>query len=195
MSLALAPERRQNQTALADYAYLERFGQRLRAARMRSGITQAAAARAVNTSTTSYVGWEQGLHAPRLRRIAQIASTLGCTLDELLVDEPAGKPVATVWLSAQTIRDVRAGGRAHALDVAERIARSLEPLIWEASTGRLPRNQDTPARARPRRSRPEVLAGRTAATEARTRARLSYMEGELTRIQAERITDPGGGAE
>lgn len=110
-----------------------------------------------------------------------MAAALDVPLGALLVDEPAGVCVAEVWLSARTIRDVRNGGRAHALEVAERIARSLEPLVWQASTGRLPRDQDTPARSKPRRSRTQVLAGFRAASDARTKARLAYMQGELER--------------
>ena len=66
----------------------------------------------------------------------------------------------------------------------------LEPLIWQASTGLLPRAQDTPARSKPRRSRLEVLAGIQAATEARTRARLAHVENEITEITAEPLDEP-----
>ncbi len=172
-----------------------RLGKRITEARLRSGITQRAVAKAVGVRIATVATWESGLHAPKHWRLAPIAATLGCTLDELLVDEPAGTPVATVWISAQTVRDVRAGGRAAALEVAERIARGLEPLVWQAATGRLPRQQDTPARSKPRRSRAQVLAGLEAAGAAARAARLSYMEGELTRIQAEPLDGPGGGAE
>jgi hypothetical protein len=129
--------------------------------------------------------WEQGLHAPKLWTVPKIAAALGCPIASLLVDEPVGACVAEVWISAQTIRDVRSGGRAAALDAAERIARQLEPLIWQASTGRLPREQDTPARSRPRRSRLQMLAAGKQATAARTAARLAAMETELQRIEAE----------
>ena len=55
---------------------------------------------------------------------------------------------------------------------------------------RLPRNQDAPARAKPRRTRAEVLTGVGAASEARTRARLAYLESELAEIRAEDIDEP-----
>ena len=97
--------------------------------------------------------------------------------------------VAEVWLSAETIRDIRHGGRAAALEAAERIARQLEPLIWQSRTGRLPRAQDTPARAKPRRSRAEVLAGVKAASDARTQARLRYLASEVDAISADPDAD------
>ncbi len=172
-----------------------RFATRLRTARTRAGITQRNAASSAGVTELSWRRWEQGLRAPKLWRVEKIASALGCTLAELLVDEPAGACVAEVWISAQTIRDVRSGGRAHALEVAERIGRGLEPLVWQAATGRLPRAQDTPARSKPRRSRAQVLAGLSAAQEASTRARLSYMEGALQRIEADRHAEGAGGGD
>ena len=69
-------------------------------------------------------------------------------------------------------------------DAAERLARQLEPLVWQTATGRLARAQDTPARAKPRRSRAEVLAGIETATETRTRVRLAHLESELAEITA-----------
>jgi hypothetical protein len=58
-------------------------------------------------------------------------------------------------------------------------------MVWKAASGRLPRHQNTPARSRPRRSRAKVLAGLKAASEARTKAKLAYMEGVLQRIEGE----------
>jgi hypothetical protein len=74
------------------------------------------------------------------------------------------------------------------------LARPLEPLIWQASTGRLPRDHDQAARSTPRRSCAQVLAGLKAANDARTAARLGYMQDELQRIEAERLAldaEPG----
>ncbi len=176
----------QSAPGLTRIAEQDRLGRRLTAARQRSGLTQRATAQSVGVTVTTLRSWELGLQAPRFTRFARLAAAYGCTLAELLVDEPAGHCVAEVWISAQTIRDVRAGGRAHALDVAERIGRQLEPLVWQAATGRLPRAQDTPARSKPRRSRAQVLAGLTAANKAATAARLAYARGELERIEADR---------
>ena len=96
----------------------------------------------------------------------------------LLAAAPVAVPVADVWLSVQTMADVRIGSRAAVLDAAERVARQLEPLLWQAATGRLSRAQDTPARSKPRRSRAQVLAGLKAGGEARTAARLAYTQGQ-----------------
>ncbi len=195
MSLTLHARPAQSTRAPANYAALQRFGERAINARIRSGLTQTAAARAVGVSRDTLRTWEQGLHAPKFWRIPAIAAAYGCTLAELLVDEPAGACVAEVWISAETIRDVRRGGRAAALEVAERMARRLEPLVWQAATGRMPRAQDTPARARPRRSRAQVLAGLTAAQEAATKARLRHMEDSLQRIEADRQAEGAGGGD
>ncbi len=181
---ALALER-QSLRHGTDLALEARFALRLRAARMRAGITQDAAGKAAGVTGQAWKRWELGHRTPKLWRVPGIAAALGCPIASLLVDEPVGACVAEVWISAQTIRDVRSGGRAASLDAAERIARQLEPLIWQASTGRLPREQDTPARSRPRRSRLQMLAAGKQATAARTAARLAAMESELQRIEAE----------
>lgn len=131
-----------------------------------------------------------GARTPKLWNVPKIAAAQGVPVASLLVENPHATCVADVWLSADTIRDVRKGGRVAALEAAERIARQLEPLIWQPATGRLPRKQDTPTRSRPRRTRAEVLAGIQAATEARTRARLVHLESELREIAAERIDEP-----
>ncbi len=185
---ALALERPQIQAsrALTDYARDARFGTRVQNARLRAGITQAAAARNTDVTVGTWRSWESGLRAPRYWRLSHIAAALGCTVAELAEDAPQGVCVAEVWLSPASVRQVRQGGRAAALEVAERLARALEPELWRAATGRIPRDQDTPARARPRRSRAQVLAGWQAAQAAATAARLAYAQGELQRIEADR---------
>jgi hypothetical protein len=113
----------------------------------------------------------------------------------LLVENDRAICAAEVWIGAQTIRDIRLGGRAASLEAAERLTRQLEPLLWQAATGRLPRAQDTPARAKPRRTRAEVLAGVRQASEMAQAAKLRRMQGELRAIQAEPQPGAGGGTE
>ena len=137
----------------------------------------------------TWVSWERGTRTPRLWRVPEISAALGVPLGAVLVENGRATCVAEVWMGAETIRDIRRGGRPGALEAAERIARQLEPLLWQAPTGRLPRAQDTPARARPRRSRLEVLAGVKAASEARTQARLRYLASEVDAIGADPEAD------
>ena len=182
--------------APTNVAAQEALGTRLRAARIRSGLTQQRAARSVGVATQTLRGWELGLHAPKFWRFPRLSAAYGAPLGALLVDDPAATCLAEVWVGRDTLRDVRAGGRAHALEVAERIARQLEPELWRAATGRLPRAQDTPARAKPRRSRAEVLAGVKAASEASARAKLRALESTLQELTADpQAEGAGGGAE
>jgi hypothetical protein len=94
-------------------------------------------------------------------------------------------------VKGSTLKEIRAGGRPMALTVAAEIARKLEPELWRAATGRRPRAQDVPAYAKRRRTRAEVLANMAEATRMRTAARLAPLEGELDRIEAERVDDDG----
>lgn len=57
--------------------------------------------------------------------------------------------------------------------MALRLGKQLEPLIWKAATGRLPTGK-APARAKPRRTREQVLAGVAEAQAMRDAARARY---------------------
>jgi hypothetical protein len=122
--------------------------------------------------------------------VPTIAASLGVPIAALLVDDAQGPCIAEVWVSPETLREVKRESRGCALEVSERLSRRLEPAIWEAATGRLPRAQDAPARAKPRRSRAQVLTGIHAADEARTRARLVHLESGLQAIAAEPLDEP-----
>jgi transcriptional regulator with XRE-family HTH domain len=177
---------------VAQRAWLQAFGAHLRAVRIQAGLSQRAVAASAGVHAQSWRRWEQGLRAPKPWRIAPIARALGVPAASLLENDPAGaRCVAEVWVSRETLLEIRREGRGRALEVAERIARQLEPELWHAATGRLPRAHDVPARAKPRRTRAEVLAGVQAATEAATRARLRAHEAELERIEAERLDGDG----
>jgi len=171
-------------------------GATLRRARIQSGLSQKRAAASIGVHEHTVRGWEQGLHAPLYWRFPALARAYGCPVASLLEPEAAATCVAEVWVGRDTLRDVRAGGRGRALEVAERIARQLEPELWRAATGRLPRAQDTPARAKPRRSRAEVLAGVKAAAEATQRAKLRALESTLQELTADpQAEGAGGGAQ
>jgi transcriptional regulator with XRE-family HTH domain len=60
------------------------FGDRLRAARIDAGITQAAMAEVVGVSQSVYAQYETSAKSPNIYIAAKIAKVLGLTLDDLL---------------------------------------------------------------------------------------------------------------
>lgn len=78
--------------------------------------------------------------------------------------------MAELVLEPKTIETVREGGRDSAREVAERLARRLEPEIWAAATKR-PVDSRAGARVKPRLSREQVLAGVVEARKAAQRRR------------------------
>jgi transcriptional regulator with XRE-family HTH domain len=60
------------------------LGARLRAARLRGGMTQAQLARAVGTSERNIFRWEHGKNSPRLKYLSAIAAATGETVDHFL---------------------------------------------------------------------------------------------------------------
>ena len=110
-----------------------------------------------------------------------MASALGVPVGRLLRDDCV---VTEVVISEQTISDVRSNGRRASLEAAERLARQLEPLIYQEAT-RPPVDISAGARPKPRRTRAQVLAGVRAAGEARVRAdQRRAMSGGLVAIRA-----------
>ena len=105
----------------------------------------------------------------------------------LLVEPNGSTPVTEVWVSDQTLSEIRKGGRGASVEVAERLARALEPLLYQAAMGASRKPDPTQRRAKPRRTREQVLAGITAATEQRAAAKQRYA--------AEQQGQPGGGDE
>jgi DNA-binding XRE family transcriptional regulator len=59
------------------------ISERIRAARLAAGLTQAQLASILGTHQSAVSGWERGL-APRAHRLPQIAAALGVTVDALL---------------------------------------------------------------------------------------------------------------
>lgn len=58
-------------------------------ARQKAGLSQAAAAKQLGISAASVSQWETGKTAPDSKRLLDIASLYGCTVDELLVSDVA----------------------------------------------------------------------------------------------------------
>ena len=65
----------------------EVFGERLRQARLASGLTQAAVAEKIRVDRTTYNKYEVGRVEPSLHTAYQLAVLLQVTLDELLRPE------------------------------------------------------------------------------------------------------------
>src|SRR5579871_4139046 len=65
------------------------FKENLRRLREASGLTQGEAADRAGVPFRSYQNWETGVREPRLQALADLASALGVTVDELLKDSPA----------------------------------------------------------------------------------------------------------
>lgn len=56
-------------------------------AREKAGLSMAESARRLGVTTSAVSQWESGLTFPDARRLAEIAATYGCTVDELLREE------------------------------------------------------------------------------------------------------------
>lgn len=131
------------------------LAQRIRRARLSAGITIASASRATGVSVTSWSAWERGTKTPKFWRGEAIASALGVPIASLFIDDCV---LGDVRVSPESLKAVRAGGREASREIAERLARALEPLLYGAATRR-PVAIGSEARAKPRRTRAQVLAG------------------------------------
>ena len=141
------------------------FPARLRRIRLQQGLTVKAAAKIAGISETSYWCWESGRVTPKLWRAGAIARALGVPVAALFTDELV---VAEVVVSAETVAAIRRDGRIASEAAARRIADQLEPLLWASATAP-PVDVSPGRRPKPRRTRPEVLAGVKQANEARAR--------------------------
>ena len=65
----------------------EIFGARLRQARLRMGLTQAAVAKHIRVDRSTYTKYELGLVEPSLVTAYRLAALLNTTLDDLLKTE------------------------------------------------------------------------------------------------------------
>ena len=163
------------------------FGKRLLTKRQAAGLTQTQVAKTCNVRLDTYRAWEQGSHAPKLWRVGEIAQALGAPVASLLIEPNPSTCITEVWVSPETLQEIKREGRGRSQEVAQRLARALEPLLYQAALGMTRTPNPTQRRAKPRRTREQVLAGITQATEARARAKQAYADS-----QAEQ---PGGGDE
>lgn len=56
--------------------------------RKEAGYTQQELAKIVGTSQGSIAQWETGRHLPRVDTLRKLADLFGCTIDDLLREEP-----------------------------------------------------------------------------------------------------------
>lgn len=160
------------------------FGKTLHTLRTTTGQTQATLAHTIGVSISTIRVWEQGKHSPKFWRLPEIARGLGVPVAALF-DTPGGdRTVAEVVVSRATLGEISKHGHPAAQEAADRLARALEPILYTAATGRTPRPGG--GRARPRRTREQVLAGIQAANTARARVaqELKQAAGEAS-IEAE----------
>lgn len=65
------------------------------AARLKAGLSQAAAAKELGISAASVSQWETGKTVPDSKRLLDIAALYGCTVDELLLSEISASDTPT----------------------------------------------------------------------------------------------------
>lgn len=130
------------------------LGTRIRQLRLSNGISVETAARATGVAAQTWRRWEVGRSAYRPWRAPAIAAALNVPVASLFSDAV----VFEVVLEPQTVEDVRHGGREAATVVAERLARRLESAIYAEAT-RKQVDISAGARAKPRRTRAQVLRG------------------------------------
>jgi transcriptional regulator with XRE-family HTH domain len=135
----------------------QRTAQRIRTIRLANGVTIKQAAATARVSETSWKHWERGTHRPTLQNGSRIAAALGVPVAALFLED-GWQAVTDVNLTPDAVARVRRDGSAEAQRLADLVAAQLPALILAACrTPSKPAPRGT--RAKPRRSRAEVLAG------------------------------------
>lgn len=96
------------------------IGEKLRAMRRESGMTQAELARAVGVSHTSVVQWETGVRAPSVRHAVELSRVLGASPTEFLERGTTKRSIAAHVAAARDPRWVR---------VEERLPKPFESVL------------------------------------------------------------------
>lgn len=130
------------------------FPKRLTRLRKQQGLTLEQVAREAKVALPTLSRYNSGRTTPSLAKGLELAQALGLPIAQLFTDDLV---LAEVRVSPDTLERVRREGRQAARDAADRIAGGLEPLIWQEAT-RPPVDMRPGARAKPRRTREEVLA-------------------------------------
>ena len=87
------------------------FASRLRAARLRAGLTQQAAAAAIGVTPSAYCGYETGKRQPDLARLARLCALYAVPADELLGLSPAPALTAAEQEHLSRLRALDTHGR------------------------------------------------------------------------------------
>lgn len=96
------------------------IGEKLRAMRRGSGMTQVELARAAGVTQNSIAQWETGVRAPNVRHAAALANALGANPTEFLTRQTAKRKIAAHVAAARDPRWVR---------VAERLPKPFESVL------------------------------------------------------------------
>ena len=122
--------------------------------RLHAGQTQRATAQTIGVSQTTYRAWESGTSTPHPSRWQTLASALGVPVASLLAPD-GWVVVRELRLQPSTVQRVRQLGRPEAERVAALLSAGLVDDVFAACRAPKPSRG---ARAKPRRTRAEVLA-------------------------------------
>lgn len=151
----MTPLEKRLQTIAENHAAAKVNGERLRRRRLEAGLTAKRAAQAAGVTLQVWRLWEVGNRPYPARRLPAIAAALGIPVMSLLVDRFV---LAELQVSDESLERVRREGRPAAAAIVAAIAPGLEAALL-AEAGRPAIDLSPWARARPRRSREQVLAG------------------------------------
>lgn len=129
---------------------------RIRDLRINAGLTRRTCAQTAHVSQPTWGRWESGRHAPKPEKVPRIAAALGVPVAALFLEE-GWRAVTAVNLTPEAVARVRRDGLVEAERLAQLVAAQLPALILAAC--RPSKSARCGSRARPRRSRAEVLAG------------------------------------
>ena len=107
------------------------IGIRIRAARMKKGMTQEQLAEAVSVGTPHISHIETGKTVPSLKTLINIINTLECSADELFcIEVEKAQPVFQNWLG-ELVADCSEQDRKLIADTVQAMKDSMRRLKWE----------------------------------------------------------------
>jgi transcriptional regulator with XRE-family HTH domain len=113
-----------------EQAWRRDFGQALRGARQRAGLTQVRMAAALEMNEDAYARYEAGTMWPSMRRLRRLAEVLGCSTDALLAfKRRMGQAVALdIASDSQAVRRVLRMLRQASPETLRKVERVLDAL-------------------------------------------------------------------
>ena len=155
---------------------------RIRQSRLDAGLTRRACAQTAHVSEPTWGRWESGAHAPTPDKVPRIARALGVSLEALFLPD-GWRAVTAVNLTPEAVDRVRSRGLPEAEGLATLVAAQLPSLILEAC--RPSANPKRGTRAKPRRTRAEVLAGIAEANRMRADAQAQPRQIALSPLEVD----------